>query len=229
MLVTCGKLSHFFLTFFAVRCCSKIWQKKHWASHKGICKTISDLTVKQSKKVENSGVYNSFYTPKQKSQLVNLIGKKSTVNCFLFDINCTFLWDTGTNISVISKSYVRQKFPYLKSRDFREILDNTENFQVRWGNQRKLPYDGWVEVEVSLNNQSKNFVIVPYLVTSENLVYPILGTNAIEHLWAPYKTDELENILSRCLPNYSSEVLDPLVHLLQSQKESSISSVKSPK
>ena len=101
------------------------------ASHKVICKSISDLTVKQSKKVENTGVYNSFYTPKQRIQLVNLIGRKSTANCFLFDINCKILWDTGANISVISKSYVRQKFPHLKIRELREILDNTGNFQVR--------------------------------------------------------------------------------------------------
>ena len=124
--------------------------KKHWTSHKGICKTIFDLTVKQSKKVENIGVYNSFDTLKQKSQLVNLIGRKSTVNCFLFDINCKILWDTGANISVISKSDGRQKFPYLKIRQLREILDNTDSFQVRWGNQRKFPSDRWVEVEVSL-------------------------------------------------------------------------------
>ena len=84
-------------------------------------------------------------------------------------------------------------------------------------------------MEVSLNNESQNSVIVPFLVTSENLEYPILGTNAIEPLSAPYKTDELQHILQRCLPNHLSEVLDPLVHLEQSQKESSISSVNSPK
>ena len=44
--------------------------------------------------------------------------------------------------------------------------------------------------EVSLNNESQNSVTVPFFVTSENLEYPILGTNAIEHLSAPYKTDE---------------------------------------
>ena len=154
-----------------VRYCSKICQRKHWASHKGICKTISDLQVKQSKKVENIGVYNSFYPSKQKSQLVNLIGRKSTVNFFLFDINCKYLWDTGTNISVISKSYARQKFPYLKIRELRKTLDNTDSFQVKWGDQRKLSYDEWVEVEVSLNNESQNFVTVPFLVTSENLEY----------------------------------------------------------
>ena len=157
----------------AARYCSKICQRKHWASHKVICKAISDLQVKRSQKKENIGVYNSLYTPKQRSQLVNLIGRKSTVNCFLSDINCKILWDTGANISVMSKSYVRQKFSYLKIRELREILDSTENFQVRWGNQRKLPYDGWVEVEVSFNNESQSSVTVPFLVTSENLEYPI--------------------------------------------------------
>ena len=42
-----------------------------------------------------------------------------------------------------------------------------------------------MEVEVSLNNESQNSVIVPFLVTSENLEYPILGTNVTEHLSAP--------------------------------------------
>ena len=106
----------------------------------------------------------------------------------------------------------------MKIRELREILDNTDSFQVRWGNQRKLLYDGWMEVEVFLNNESQNSVTVPFLVTSENLKYPILGTNAIEHLSAPYKTDELQHILPRCLPNHSSEVLDPLVHFILMQK-----------
>ena len=146
----------------AVRCCSKICQRKHWTSHKVICKAMSDPTVKQSKKVDNIGANNSFYAPKQGSQLVNIIGRKSIVTCFLFDITCKILWDTRANIIVISKSYVRQKFPYLKMRKLREILDNTDNFQVIWGNQRKLPYDGWVEMEVSFYNESQNSVAVPF-------------------------------------------------------------------
>lgn len=40
-------------------------------------KVTCDLRVKQSKKVENIDVYNSFYTPKHKRQLVNLNGRKS--------------------------------------------------------------------------------------------------------------------------------------------------------
>ena len=49
------------------------------------------------------------------------------------------------------------------------------------------------EVEVSLNNSVKSqiSVTIPFLVTSENWEYHILGTNAVEHLSAPYKSDEL--------------------------------------
>ena len=52
-------------------------------------------------------------------------------------------------------------------------------------------------MEVSLNSESINFVTVPFLVTSENLeysIFAILGTNAMEHLLAAYKTDELQHI-----------------------------------
>ena len=74
--------SDFKLFVEVVNYCSKICQRKHWASHKDICDAISDLTVKRSKKVEHTGIYNSFYIPKEKSQLINLIGRKSIVNCF---------------------------------------------------------------------------------------------------------------------------------------------------
>ena len=69
------------------------------------------------------------------------------------------------------------------------------------------------EVEVSLNNSVKSqiSVTIPFLVTSENWEYHILGTNAVEHLSAPYKSDELQYIVLRCLPNHSSEVLHPLI------------------
>ena len=96
-----------------------------------MCNAITDLKVKKSKKVDNIAIYNSFYTPKQKSQLVNLIGRKSIIEYFLFDINCKILWDTGANISVTSKGYVEQKLPYLKVRELKEILEDTNNFQVR--------------------------------------------------------------------------------------------------
>ena len=75
-----------------------------------------------------------------------------------------------------------------------------------------------VEVQIFLNNESQISVTVPFLLRPQNLKYSILETNAIKHLSALYKMDELHHVLQSCLPNHSSELLDPLVHLLQSQK-----------
>ena len=83
-----------------------------------------------------------------------------------------------------------------------------------------------MEVKVSLNNESQ--------FTSSCHIWKL----RIPYCWkkchwtlisTPYKTDELQHVLRWCLPNHLSELFDPLVHLLQFQKESSISSVKSPK
>ena len=48
-----------------------------------------------------------------------------------------------------------------------------------------------MKVKGSLNNESQTFVVVPFLVTSENLVDSTFGTNDIEDLSVPYKANEL--------------------------------------
>ena len=103
------------------------------------------------------------------------------------------------------------------------------NLQVKWGNQRKLPYDGWVEIEVSFVEDKEKAVTVPFLVTSETLEFPILGTNAIEHLSSSFNPDELNRILKNCLPHQSPHSINPLIHLLHSQNDAPMSSVTSPK
>ena len=77
----------------------------------------------------------------------------------------------------------------------------------------------WVSGGANFPEQWKsNFCYSPFLLRPQNLKYSILETNAIKHLSALYKMDELHHVLLSCLPNHSSELLDPLVHLLQSQK-----------
>ena len=67
------------------------------------------------------------------------------------------------------------------------IFTDTDKLQVRWGNQEILPYEGRVELEVSLDNDTQaNEILVPFLTTSERLHYPILGTNAFEHISQNY-------------------------------------------
>ena len=100
----------------SVRYCSRLCQKKHWQNHQVICKAKYDVTQRCDKSAKNFGNYNSFYTSKNQSKLVNLIGRKSIVICFLFDEQCKILWDTGANIGVIDKHTIDCKFPYVTIR-----------------------------------------------------------------------------------------------------------------
>ena len=80
--------------------------------------------------------------------------------------------------------------------------------QVRWGNQEILPFEGGVELEVSLDNDTAaNEILVPFLLTSERLHYPILGTNAIEQISQNYQSNELADVLNECLPDKPKNVI----------------------
>ena len=59
------------------------------------------------------------------------------------------LWDTRANVS---KEYVNNLFPNIVIKNLHDILSAADKLRVRWGNQEILPYEGYVELEVSLDN-----------------------------------------------------------------------------
>ena len=93
------------------------------------------------------------------------------------------LWYTGVNISIISKEYVSKFFPNVVIKNLHDILSDADKLQVRSGNQEILPYEGHLKLEEPLNNDTPaNEILLPFLITPERLRYPVLGTNAIEHI-----------------------------------------------
>ena len=123
--------------------------------------------------------------------------------------------DTGANRS---KEYVNNLFLNVVIKNFHDILSNVGKLQVRWGNQEILPYESYVELEVSLNNDTPvNEILVPVLITPERLHYLILGTNAIE------------NISQIFLPQKSKNVITSLVKSIHAEKPQKLSNVKTPK
>ena len=70
-------------------------------------------------------------------------------------------------------------------RDISELID--EELNLTAANGTKIAYSGWVEIEVRLTSSSKDepSAIVLFLITNENLEYPILGYNVIEELVQP--------------------------------------------
>ena len=70
------------------------------------------------------------------------------------------------------------------------ILSDADKLQVTWGNQEILSYEDYVELEVSLNNDTTaNEILVPFLITPERLNYPTLRKNTIENISQNYQSN----------------------------------------
>ena len=111
-----------------------------------------------------------------------------------------------------------------------DILSDADKLRVRWGNQEILPYEVYAELEVSLDEDTPaNEILVPFLITPERLHYPILGTNAIEHISQNFQSHELADGLNKCLPDKSKNVTESLVNFIHAEKPQELSNVKTPK
>ena len=164
------------------------------------------------------GQYQANLAPKEQKTLIGLIRKQNIVKLYINDRPVDILWHTGANVSTISKEYVNNFFPNVVIKNLHGILSDAEKLQVRCGNQVILPYEGYVELEVSLDNDTPaNEILVPFLITPEILHYPILQTlhytDTNEHISQNYQSNELADVLNKCLPDKSKNVIDSIVKL----------------
>ena len=67
------------------------------------------------------GQYQANLTPKERKTLIILIGKQNVVKFCMNDNPVDILWDTGANISIISKEYVNSLFPNVVIKNFCDI------------------------------------------------------------------------------------------------------------
>ena len=90
------------------------------------------------------------------------------------------LLDTGAQVSIVSKSYLTKNYPELTVKPLKEILENGDSFRVQWGNSTQIPFLGWTSLNVQVGDETNSATLdVPYLVTSGEVEYPILGFNTI--------------------------------------------------
>ena len=165
----------------AVSYCSNRYQKNHWKDHQQICDAIFSLSSQQKKEMGRKGQYQAHLIPKEKKKLVSLIGKQTIVKVFMSnmcnDKYVNILWDTGANISIIGKECLYSLFPNISIRNLQDILSESDKLHIRWGNQQEIPYEGYIELEVSFSNSMDKKVLVSFLVTSQEVQIPIQFPN----------------------------------------------------
>jgi len=220
----------------SVKYCSKNCQKKHWEDHKTICNAIKYLSSKNTKYSNNvddcNGMFSTHLTPRQHVSLVKLMGKQCMVNCYLNDIQTSALWDTGAQVSILSKNWLEQNIPETQIQDLQLLLEI--DIDLRAANGTVIPYEGWIELTFRLFDKNPNCVLtVPFLVISSNLDSPLIGYNVIEEV-VKMKSDSLEddslsNSLTNSFVGVTNQTAETLVNFFQSSSSSELCPVKSGK
>ena len=64
---------------------------------------------------------------------------------------------------------------------------------------------------LSINDNAANEILVPFFFTTERLHHPIFGKIAIEHMSQNYQSNEPADVLSECLSDKLSNIVESLV------------------
>ena len=194
---------------FSVKYCSTVCQKKHWSSHKVICAAIQDLESSQRR----TDTYDHF-TQKQTAKVVKLVGRKCLIRCSLGQKMTDCLWDTGAMVSLLSEGWIRRNFSNLEIRGVRELLDEYPGLDLTAANGSKIPFIGWVELDMELAGGV--LFRVPFLVTKTDLEEPLIGYNVVETIINEHP--ENETILTM-FPGLELESTKQLINAIQNRQE----------
>lgn len=123
-----------------------------------------------------------YLTPKCQSQLVDLIGRRCKVNCFLDNHLVQVLWDSGAQACIVNELWHQEHLPHTVIRPISEILGG-DTLNLLAANDTPISYIGWIEVSFRLEDDPRNtsHLQVPVLMSSDPAVVsvPIIGYNVI--------------------------------------------------
>ena len=109
--------------------------------------------------------------------VARLVGKKCKVSYVLNGVPVEALWDTGAQVSIVSKSWLEEYLPSSKLRNIEQLLGEDVGLNLRTANGGTIPFEGWVEVQFQLSSdtESSSSLTVPFLIAKDELKTPIIG------------------------------------------------------
>ena len=161
----------------------------------------------------------------EREKVVGLVGEKCLVKCIANKNPTAMLLDSGAQVSIVSKSYLTKNYPELTVKPMKEILENGDSFRVQWGNSTQIPFLGWTSLNVQVGDETNSATLdVPYLVTSGEIEYPILGFNAIrEIVKINNDTQMLKKIFENVFSSTDHQKIDSLVNFIITEWEAQTS------
>ena len=199
--------------------CSTNCAEKH-KNHKEFCSIIASVQQIESDKVRRNSldVVDSEKLPyKLKKKLISLVGVKPVAKLFLNGTEIDGLWDTGAQVSMMSKDFLQLNFPGVEVQPVRDFIMQ-ETLKVKAANQTELELDGIAVLDFGTESENSLFQI-PFLITPEKLSTAIIGYNAIEELVLNHKNVDLPVVVSTIITCLSAEKAEAFVNIIEAGGE----------
>ena len=195
--------------------------EKYWPNHKNLCQFIAALVEQRQERVDQSSLFNSSLSQHGREKVAGLVGENCLVKCMANKNPTVMLLDTGARVSIVRKSYLTKNYPELTVKQLKEILESGDSFRVQWGNNTQIPFLGWTSLNVQVGDEANSATLdVPYLVTSGEIEYPILGFNAIrEIVKINDDTQMLKKIFENVFNSTNHQKIDSLVNFIATAEE----------
>ena len=94
----------------------------------------------------------------------------------------TLLLDTGVQVSTMSWSFLNNFYPELEGGSLTDIPDDCDWVSVHTGNTTDIPFSDWVEMTLSVRQESQDKGKVPFWIITDDTNNPITGFNAMKTL-----------------------------------------------
>ena len=201
--------------------CSKTCQQSHWDEHKVICKSIKQLQDEANNKCKEACDFSASIAPECKKKLMNLIGDKCTIACVINGRECDALWDTGAQVSLISKRWLdRHMGGEYQIEDLSEVIGR--DIKVKGAVGAEIPYAGYVVLNCKI---AESDISIPFLVSEDRMDEPIVGYNVIAHLVTESK-EISQHQLKTTFPTLNVNTVNAVVKTLRADDLHKISKVK---
>ena len=162
-----------------------------------------DKSLKSDQEIKNSAQFDN-----PRTKLVPLVGEKTEIRCTIGGLQEDAIWDTGSQVSMVSRKWLTEHFPRSCVRPVSELSDQS-TLSLTGANDSPIPYCGYTPLSLKLSGLASNLTVnVPFMVSANELTSPLIGSNVIGHLMLGDTWQEkLNNITKLGLKEEDSKVL----------------------
>ena len=154
------------------------------------------------------------------------MGRPCNFNVYLNGKQVNALWDTGAQVSIGSNKWLKRNFPSIEVKNVSEILGDGQDLTIAAANGTDIPFLGFVELKFELGKTDSS-VILPMLVTRDEIEQPLIGFNVIEQLTKDYENvANFSNAIGKRFPDLPENKLNSFVSCLTSRQEEILGTVK---